>query len=513
VSSGIDQRAVIDFLGCPRTYGVANVERIETHGNLIFLAGDDAFKIKRAVRFDYMDFSTLQTRRVACEREVSLNRKWAPDLYLGCIPITRTNDGSLAFGGKDDVVEWAVHMRRFDQGDLLSTRGARREVDSQLATELADVVYASHQDADRIVNPAGIGTYRDLTASICGGLAGYNILKQDDVSHLKSGLERQLARSGAIIEERATHGFVRRCHGDLHLANVVLHQGRPMLYDAIEFDDTLASIDTLYDLAFLLMDLEFQGLREAANVVLNRYLWRSGEKRDLRGLATLPLFQGLRAAIRALVTMDRAAQKASEVRECDIERAQRYLGAALAYEDPPAPALVVIGGLSGAGKTTLATAIAPRLGAAPGAVHLRSDLERKTLAGVSELVRLPAAAYTPEARQRVYSSLHEKAQLVLGAGHSLIVDAVYDSERDRSKLENLAKSLGVSMQGLWLRADPAIAVARVAARQGDASDATPNVVQAQFARGVGPLSGQWILLDASTDTTTTLQAALAAMRL
>ena len=163
--SQIDQRAVIDFLGCPRSHGVANVERIETHGNLIFLAGDDVFKIKRAIRFDYMDFSTLEKRRVACEREVSLNRKWAPDLYLGCIPITRTNDGSLAFGGKDDVVEWAVHMQRFDHDDLLSTRAARREIDSPLATELAHVVYASHQGADRIANSRGIATYRDLIAS------------------------------------------------------------------------------------------------------------------------------------------------------------------------------------------------------------------------------------------------------------------------------------------------------------------------------------------------------------
>jgi aminoglycoside phosphotransferase family enzyme len=402
-SSQIDQRAVIDFLGRPRSHGVANVERVETHGNLIFLAGDDAFKIKRAVRFDYMDFSTLGKRRAACEREVSLNRKWAPDLYIGCIPIVRASDGLLAFGGEGEVVEWVVHMQRFDQDDLLSTRAARREINSQLATELAHAVYASHQGADRIANPPGISTYRDLAASICRGLAGSKVLREHDISHLKSGLECQLARSGTIIEQRAMHGFARRCHGDLHLANIVLRQGRPMLYDAIEFDDALASIDTLYDLAFLLMDLEFQDLRKAANVVLNQYLWRSGEELDLRGLAALPLFLGLRAAIRALVTMDRAAQEASEVRDRDIERAQRYLGAALAYVDPRAPALVVIGGLSGTGKTTLAAALAPHLGASPGAVHLRSDLERKALAGVDEHARLPPRGLrTRSAQARVY---------------------------------------------------------------------------------------------------------------
>jgi aminoglycoside phosphotransferase family enzyme/predicted kinase len=507
---GLDQREVIAFLGRPESYGVERVERFETHGNLVFLAGDHAYKIKRAVRFNYMDFSTLEKRRLACWREVAINRRWAPGLYLGCVPITRSQGGALSFDGAGRIVEWAVHMRRFDQSDLLSTRAAHREIDPRLATELAHVVYAAHQSADRIYHASGISAYRDLAASICRGLATANVFDRHDVVRLQTELESQLDRAAAIVEERAAHGFVRRCHGDLHLANIVLHRGQPTLYDALEFDEALATIDVLYDLAFLLMDLDFQNLRPAANAVLNRYLWRSGEERDLLGLAALPLFMTLRAAVRALVTSDRAALETGKACDQDGERARRYLEAALAYVDPPGPRLVVVGGLSGTGKTTLAAALAPRLGAAPGAVHLRSDLERKALAGVGEFEHLPPQSYTPEARQRVYASLHQKALSVLRAQHSVIIDAVYKEERDRREVEDLACSLNIPLHRLWLRADASTLIARVAVRRRDASDATPDVVRAQIASDTGDLSEQWNVLNAAKSPAETLRAAMLA---
>jgi hypothetical protein len=224
-------------------------------------------------------------------------------------------------------------------------------------------------------------------------------------SRLAAGLNRQLNRAASVLDERAHRGFVRRCHGDLHLANIVLWRGRPTLYDAIEFDEALATIDALYDLAFLLMDLEFRGQRPAANTVFNHYLWRGRQDWDLRGLVGLPLFLALRAAIRARVTVDRAAQEHGQARDEDLTLARRYLQAALDYVAPTPPQLVAVGGLSGSGKTTLAAALAPCIGSAPGAVHLRSDLERKALAGVGELERLPDTAYTAEAHRRVYAVL------------------------------------------------------------------------------------------------------------
>ena len=506
-----DQSRVIEFLASPETYGVRHVQRLETHGNFVFLAGQNAYKIKRAVCFNYMDFSTLEKRRFACHREVEINQRWAPDLYLGCVPITRRPDGSLSLRGAGEIVEWAVRMRRFDQNDLLSVRAEHGQLDRDLSVRLAQAVYASHSMAARANPQSDIAPFRDLVASISRGLADANAFDPDTTSCLKIVLQQQLDRAAAIIDERAAHGFVRRCHGDLHLANIVLLQGLPTLYDALEFDEALATIDTLYDLAFLLMDLDAQAQRPAANVVLNRYLYCSGQYLDVHGLAALPLFLALRAAIRALVTSDRAAQEAGESRERDLARARRYLAAALGHATPAMPRLVVVAGLSGTGKTTLAAALAPLLGASPGAVHLRSDLERKALAGVGELERLPASAYTPEARWRIYNSLHEKAAAALRARHAVVLDAVYDSESERREIENLADSLNIPVHGLWLHADATTLIARVVARRGDASDATPDVVRHQLAAAIGCLSARWHCLDAGSNATDTLRAARSAI--
>ena len=509
-----DQRAVFDFLADPTAYGDAkHVERFDTHGNVVFTAGTEAFKIKRAVRFDYMDFSTLEKRRLACHREVELNQRWAADLYLGCVPIRRSRTGTLSFNGQGDIVEWAVRMRRFDQADLLSTRAAQGQIDADLAAELAYAVFASHQKADRVTRSSGVAAYQDLIRSIVGALRVTRLFSELETGHLTAGLERQLHVAAHIIDERAREGFVRRCHGDLHLANIVMWHGRPVLYDAIEFDEALATVDTLYDLAFLLMDLEFRNLRPAANLVLNRYLWRSGDERDLRGLVSLPLFLGLRAAIRARVTLDRAAQEQGQARDRDLGLARRYFEAALAHTQPATPQLVVVAGLSGSGKTTLAARLAPCVGNAPGAVHLRSDLERKTLAGVSELERLPNTSYTPEARRRVYQALHRKAKLILEAHQSVVIDAVYDRESDRQEVEQLARSLRVPFRAVWLHADAQQLLARIAAHQHDASDATPRVVQAQLASSIGKLSDRWTLLDAGGNAAQTLHAAMTAFGL
>jgi aminoglycoside phosphotransferase family enzyme/predicted kinase len=489
------------------------VQRLETHGNLVFLAGQNAYKIKRAVCFGYMDFSTLEKRRIACHREVEINQRWAPGLYLGCVPITCRPDGSLSLGGAGEIVEWAVHMRRFDQNDLLSVRAERGQLDRDLSVRLAQAVFSSHGMAVRASPQSGVAPCRDLVASISRGLADANAFTPDSTTSLKIALQQQLDRASAIIDERAKHGFVRRCHGDLHLANVVLLQGQPTLYDALEFDEALATIDTLYDLAFLLMDLDVQAQRPAANIVLNRYLYCSGQELDLHGLAALPLFLSLRAAIRALVTSDRAAQEACESRERDLARARRYLVASLAYATPAMPRLIVVAGLSGTGKTTLAAALAPLVGASPGAVHLRSDLERKALAGVGELERLPASGYTPDARRRIYNSLREKAAAALRAQHAVVLDAVYDSESERREIENLADSLNMPMHGLWLHADATTLIARVEARRGDASDATPDVVRQQLGVATGCLSARWQRLDAGSNAPDTLRAAMSAIGL
>lgn len=507
---GRDQHAVIDFLADPATHGgVERVERFETHGNLVFLVGTEAFKIKRAVRFEYMDFSTLDKRRIACLREVEVNQRYDGDLYLGCVPIRRASGGRLSFSGDGEIIEWAVKMQRFDQADLFSKLAEHGKIDADLSKQLASTVYGCHASALPAAPTSGTASFQGLASSIVSALVAADPFDMADISRLAAGLNRQLNRAAGVLDERARRGFVRRGHGDLHLANIVLWHGRPTLYDAIEFDEALATIDTLYDLAFLLMDLEFRGQRPAANTVLNQYLWCGRQVWDLQGLAGLPLFLALRAAIRARVTVDRAAQEHGQARDEDLARARRYLQAALDYVEPSSPQLVAVGGLSGSGKTTLAAALAPCIGSAPGAVHLRSDLERKALAGVGEFERLPDSAYAAEARRRVYAVLRDKAKMILAANHSVIVDAVYDAESDRDEIEAMAGTLGVPFRAFWLQADPSELLARVAARRNDASDATPSVVQAQLGVHTGRLSPRWKPLNAVASAQETARLAMA----
>ncbi len=502
------QAEVIGFLSDPMSHGrSAPVERLETHGNLVFLCGSDAWRIKRAARFPYMDFSTIEKRQAACEREVAINRRFSSDLYLGCVPITRSTDGTLAFAGDGEAIEWAVHMRRFEQSVLLNSIATKGSIPDDLAKHLADIVFDSHTVAERDPTSSGSAPIRTLVRSICASLGTCEALDCGDVARLTDGLNAQIDRTANLLDRRASAGFVRRCHGDLHLANIVIWQGHPALYDAIEFDDAMATIDTLYDLAFLLMDLDRHGQRRAANIVLNRYLWRSGDNLDLEGLAALPLFLGLRAAIRAMVTVDRANQENAEAARRDLDRARGYLAAALEYVSRPAARLIAIGGFSGTGKTTLAATLAPSIGGAPGAVHLRSDLERKAVAGVGELERLPSSAYTRENSARIYALLEEKARMVLSAGYPVVVDAVYASEEERRGIETVATAFGVTFDGIWLTADRDVLIARVGARRNDASDATPDVVDVQSHYEVGTMSTAWRVIDAGGPAAETLRLA------
>jgi aminoglycoside phosphotransferase family enzyme/predicted kinase len=493
------QAEVIAFLSDPSSYqGGEPVDRFETHANLVFVAGSDAWKIKRAVRFPYLDFSTLEKRHTACLREVEVNHRFAPELYVGCVPITRCrSSGGLEIEGRGEVIEWCVHMRRFDQAALLSSVAKRDGITDGLARSVADTVFASHARADPIDPALAFSLFGQAMTSLCQSFARSQILEAEPVRAFASSVSRQFARTRTTLEERARQGCVRRCHGDLHLANIVLWQGRPLLYDAIEFDEAIASTDTLYDLAFLLMDLDCHGQRRAANTVLNRYLWRSNRDLGLEGLRALPLFLGARAGIRALVWADRAAQEEADARQSNAERARGYLLAALGYLTPPVAELIAVGGLSGTGKTTLAAALAPGIGPTPGAVHLRSDLERKSLFGVKETVRLGPESYSSQVGHQVYEALRRKARLALEAGHSVIVDAVHLRPEERLGVERIAVGLGLRFRGLWLEAQSERLIERVAARQHDASDATAGVVRQQLAIDIGVLSPTWTALDAN----------------
>jgi hypothetical protein len=289
-----------------------------------------------------------------------------------------------------------------------------------------------------------------------------------------------------LVARRVEAGAIRRCHGDMHLRNIVLLDGNPVPFDAIEFSERIANIDVLYDLSFALMDLCERALQPLANRLLNEWIWRIAELPSAphhEALALLPMFLSRRAAIRAFVDSQAAA-----VGNGDTSRARDYQRVALSFLQPAPPRLMAIGGLSGSGKSTMAIRRAPEIGRVPGAVVVRSDVERKRLAGIPIEQRMPTGSYSPEASARVYAAMIERARQALRAGHSVILDAVFAGLEERRMAEVLAREVGVPFEGLWLEVPREVAQARVAGRYGDASDATPAVVERQFRYDLGEIT-------------------------
>ncbi|WP_448205515.1 bifunctional aminoglycoside phosphotransferase/ATP-binding protein [Azospirillum sp. sgz302134] len=499
------QEEVATFLGDPRSHGDAAVRRVDTHAAMVFLAGERAYKLKRAVRYPYLDFSTVERREAACRAELALNRRTAPTLYLDVLPVVRRADGGLALGGEGVALDWVVVMRRFPDEALLDRMAERGALTDALMRDLADAVAAFHQSAQP--RPDGGGA-EAMRAVVEGNIAELRdrpaLFAPERVERLAEHSADALARLAPLMEERRRAGFVRHCHGDLHLRNIVLLDGKPTLFDGIEFDESFAVIDVAYDLAFLLMDLEQRDLRGFGNAVLNRYVEATG---DVGGLALLPLFLSARAAIRAKVAAAAAAVQPDRDVAAGLEReAVAHLDHALRALEPPPTRLVAVGGLSGTGKSLLARSVAPALGPEPGAVVLRSDVLRKRRFGVAETDRLPPEAYRPEVTALVYADLVERARAVLAAGHAAVVDAVHARPEERAAIAAAAREAGVRFDGLWLEAPLDVRVARVSARRGDASDATAEVVLRQDAYEIGAMT--WLRVDAGRDAAETLAVML-----
>jgi aminoglycoside phosphotransferase family enzyme/predicted kinase len=504
-----DQSEVFDFLADPRTYGLADVTRIDTQSAVVFLAGDDAYKVKRAVRFPFMDLSTRDKRKAACEAEIAVNVDNAPSIYLEVLSIARDVNG-LKLGGTGKPVDWVVHMRRFDESRTLDHVAEAGGLTPKLIAPLVGAILASHARAPRRDGVAATASLRRYIEQNNEAFAeSPELFPAERVQALTRRARETFAQILDLLLERGEAGFVRRCHGDLHLRNLVLLGDEPTLFDAVEFDDAIATCDVLYDLAYLLMDLWERGLKAEANLVMNRYLWGSDEA-HLHGLAALPFFLSLRAGIRAKVVAAGLSHLEGEECERMAAEARRYFAAAEAFLEPVAPRVIAIGGLSGSGKSTLAAKLAPHLGRAPGAVHLRSDIERKRLTGAAEIERLPAEAYTPAATEKVYAALRRQARLAATAGCGVVVDAVHGLPAEREAIAATAAEAGASFAGLWLDAPLEVLVERVRERSGDASDATPDVVKAQAGADLGPIA--WSRLDAAHEPDKALERALALIR-
>jgi hypothetical protein len=475
----------------------------------VFLAGDLAYKLKRTIRYSYLDYSTVEARRQACEAEVALNRRTAPEIYLRAESICENAGGGLQFGGTGAAIDWVVVMRRFDDALLFDRLAQRQALTLDHILELAGEIADFHGAAEVDRQAGGSRAIADVITGNLSNLSAHapGIFALADIEALRKRSEIAMAQVGALLDRRRAEGRVRLCHGDLHLRNVCLIGGKPVLFDCIEFSRELACIDVLYDLAFLLMDLEERHLRPLANAAFNRYLDLADED---AGIPAIPLFLSVRAAVRAHVTATAAKLDAApETRDRLAAEARQYLQLALDLIKPVGSVLVAIGGFSGTGKSTLAYNLAPRFGAAPGARVLRTDILRKRLAGERLTARLPATAYTDEATQRVYEALFAKSAAMLASGHGAIADGVFAREDERRAIEAIAAGRDVPFAGLWLDAPLPVLERRVEGRQADASDATVDVVRRQQDYDIGHIS--WRRIDASGSARDVAERAYAAV--
>ena len=349
------QAEIVAFLSRPDTFGVraGSADRIETHISIVWLAGDRAFKLKRALRFDYVDFSTVELRHVACEAEVRLNRRTAPALYVGVRAVTRQADGSLALDGNGKPVDWLVEMTRFDQNALFDRLAAADRLDLALMGDLAAAIAELHANARVRCDHGGRAGMAWVADGNTLGLLeqGGGALDPGVCARLAADTQAAIVAHAARLDTRRRRGLVRECHGDLHLRNICLLQGVPTLFDGVEFNDDISCIDVLYDLAFLLMDLWRRQLRAHANVVFNEYLSRTA---DVDALCLMPLFLSCRAAVRAKTSVTAARAQTDAARRVELEASARdYLELAQHFLHPPPARLIAVGGFSGSGKSTL----------------------------------------------------------------------------------------------------------------------------------------------------------------
>lgn len=493
MSNGSDatesQAELITALRDPKVYpwSAADVEVIETHISTVFLAGDYVLKIKKPLDLGFLDFSTLERRAWFCQEEVRLNGRLAPDWYLRPVPIT----GSVVapvLEGEGEPLEWGVLMRRFPQSALMDARLERGELPVTVMEDLARVVAEFHAE----IPAAGPDTdYGRVDAVLAPMQQNFEQLRELEAAGadpatldaLEAWTQAQGSELEELIDGRFQGGFVRECHGDLHLGNIAWHEGEVIVFDAIEFEPYLRWIDVANEVAFVIMDLDHRGARDHRHRFLNAYLEHTGDYGMVR---LLSFYAAYRAMVRAKINgfMASQAEEGSETRQKARQQVTGYMALAQRYTQLRRPELVITHGLSGSGKTV----VAGELVAAEGHLRLRSDVERKRLFGLTPEQRRDAepeqGLYTAEATERTYSHLEGLAREMLEAGWSVVVDAAFLDPRHRQAFRDLAEALECGFRILDVQARPEVLRARVKARAeagGDASDATLAVLEHQLA--------------------------------
>ena len=504
----MSRTTLIAALQDPRCYphAVEHLHVAETHISWIVLTGAFAYKVKKPVDLGFLDFSTLQARRFYCEEELRLNRRLAPDLYLEVVPVTGSLDRPIV-GGAGAAIEYAVKMRQFREDDLLDRVQARGELLPAHIDMLARTIAEFHASCDRAPASGALGSPESVVEP-----ARQNFMQmarlavepedRDRLDRLRQWSERQGKALGPVFASRQGDGFVRECHGDLHLGNAFLENGVPRLFDCIEFSPNLRWIDVMNEVAFLVMDLHHRNHPDLARRFLNDYLEYTG---DYAGLATLPFYLVYRAMVRAKVVLIRSAQPdvGADERQLDLAEYRRFLGLAEGFSAERRLWVAIAHGVSGSGKSFYAQRLLEHC----DAIRLRSDVERKRLGGLAreEASRstLGAGLYTADATRRTYERLSALAATVLDARWPVIADATFLERSQRDLLREVASDRGVPFRILDFRAPEALLRERVARRSrlgGDASEATLAVLEHQLG-AAAPLAdderGNTVVIDAS----------------
>ncbi len=484
-------------------HSIEAIERVETHISLVLLAGPFAYKFKKPVNFDFLDFSALERRRFYCEEELRLNRRLAPALYLEVVAVTGTVDNPR-LGGPGPAIEYCVKMRRFPRAAQLDRVLARGELTASRIEAFAQSIAEFHARAE--CAPAGtpygsaseIGRYALANFEQIGN-GPPQVQSHAELAALRAWTERELAEHHELIELRKSEGRVRECHGDLHLTNMVLIGEEIVAFDGIEFNPSLSFIDVMSEIAFLLMDLDGRARPDLASIFLNRYLEETG---DYEGLPLLGLYRAYRSLVRAKVACLELRSGAEAAGA--LERYGRHLALARHYAEPrPAGLILLTHGVSGSGKTQASAALIPRL----GAVRIRSDIERKRLAGLPARARGAAGIYSAAMSARTYERLHRLAGVASGCGFPAIVDATFLERARRERFAALARTLGAPFRILDLRAGKPTLRARIERRLADghdASEADLAVLDHQFGTDE-PLAAEEQAVALAWDTESSIQ--------
>jgi uncharacterized protein len=501
-----EQAPVVAFLRAEADKLGPDFTEIDTHISRIFLGGNRAWKLKRAVRLPYADFSSPEARLACCLKEVALNARTAPNLYIGVRKVTRQPDGVLRLDGSGELVDATVEMRRFGQECLFDRMAQDGRLSLPLMEDLAANIAAFHREATPMVGNVGSRNIAAVLDINRRGFSTSTVFSQAEVDELDGMFRTALDRHKLRLDQRSEAGKIRHCHGDLYLRNICMLDGQPTLFDCIEFNDTIATIDVLYDLAFLLMDLWHRGLHQHANLAANRYLDQTDDEQDL---VLLPFFMALRAAVRAHVTATQVEESHGEA-DGLRDTARSYFDLATGLLRPVPPVFVAIGGFSGSGKSTIAELVAPRLGAPPGARILESDRIRKEIFGVPVNKRLGDEAYKPEIGDAVYGLMAARARDILSNGAAVAVDAVFNDPARQRLIADAVGELGVPFHGFWLDASPKVMRERIAGREKGPSDADIKVLEFQLSKPLEPTS--WTKIEASQVAAEVAERILVALR-